>query len=420
MPSDDVVEFGGWPRPPKWVWAVAGIAVVAVLAGVIVARAGAHHTAASSPAPSPMGAASPTLAGPPWPSAAGACQSAVELPQIRLSRRPVHLHARLLIGGVGLREITIGGAVSAPLPGLPRYNRLVTNVVAGPGAAYAFDMPCVSSTAYARIYRIGAGGVDRLRVSADTLIGGPHNTWAVSYRSGGVLTRVLGPLAGSRVVRFRSSTDPIADTAAGLVAVPYRPLAGQRHAVELVSPNTGTVLRRIGDGFPMGAADHVLLVSLHGCTASPAPRSCTLKSFDLNTGRPITTIKLPPGRMPTGGDLSSPVFSPDGTLAAFQLARAGRDTRYAAAPLGPPSDVAVLSLRSGKLDVVPGLELPPGTWAGLAFDPTGRWLLATVSEGGHGDLLAWRPGMPGPALVTTLPGPFDEAPPLLPAPSWWH
>ncbi len=124
--------------------------------------------------------------------------------------------------------------------------------------------------------------------------------------------------------------------------------------------------------------------------------------------------------MPTGGDLSSPVFSPDGTLAAFQLARARRDPRFAAAPLGPPSDVVVLNLRTGKLDIVPGLELPPATWAGLAFDPTGRWLLTTVSEGDHGDLLAWRPGLPGPALVTSLPGPLAEAPPLLPAPSWWH
>jgi hypothetical protein len=53
------------------------------------------------------------------------------------------------------------------------------------------------------------------------------------------------------------------------------------------------------------------------------------------------------------------------------------------------------------------------TWAGLAFDATGRWLLTTVSEGQRGELLAWRQGMPGPALVTTLPGPLATAPPLL-------
>jgi hypothetical protein len=36
-----------------------------------------------------------------------------------------------------------------------------------------------------------------------------------------------------------------------------------------------------------------------------------------------------------------------------------------------------------------------------------------VSEGQRGELLAWRQGMPGPALVTTLPGPLATAPPLL-------
>lgn len=420
MPSDDVVEFGGWPQPPKWVWAAAGIAVVAALVGVAAAHTGSRHAAASAPSRSPAPAASPTPAGPPWPSAAGACGSTVDLPQIRLAGQHAHVHARLLIGGTGLREVTPGGAVSAPLPGLPERGRVVTSVVAGPGAAYAFDTPCSSSTASVRIYRIAASGAHRLGVSADALIGGPHLALALSYRPSTVLTKVLNRLAGSRAVRFRSSTDPIADTAAGLVVVRYRPLAGQRHAVELVDPNTGAVLRRIGEGFPMGAADHVLLVSLHGCTETATHSTCTLESFNLNTGRPIATIKLPAGRYPTGGDLSSPVFSRHGTLAAFQLARAKRDPRFAAVVPDPPSDVAVLNLRTGKLDAVPGLELPPATWAGLAFDPTGRWLLATVSEGGHGELLAWRPGMPGPALVTSLPGPLAEAPPLLLAPSWWR
>ena len=426
MPSDEVVEFGGWPRPPRWVWAVAGIAVVAVLGGLVVARTGAHH---ASPSKKPATAASPVagslapVAGPtapPWPSTAGACGSSVDLPQIHLARQHAHVHARLLIGGAGLREVTLGGAVSGPLPGLPEHGRLVTNVVAGPGAGYAFDTPCSSSTGSVRIYRIVAGAAHRLGVSADALIGGPHFALAMTYRSSAVLTQVLSPPAGSHAARFRSSTDPVADTTAGLVVVPLRPLAGQRHAVELVDPNTGVVLRRIGQGFPMGAADHVLLVSLHDCPGVLTQSTCTLESVDLSTGRPIATIKLPAGRFPVGGDLSSPVFSPDGTLAAFQLARAGRDPRFTAAFPGPPSDVVVLHLRTGSLDVVPGLELPPGTWAGLAFDPTGRWLLATVSEGDRGELLAWRRGMPGPALVTSLPGPLDEAPPLLPVPSWWH
>jgi len=323
----------------------------------------------------------------------------------------------VLVGGTGLRQVTFGGAVSGPLPGLPEHGRLVTNMVAGPGAAYAFDTPCFSSTASVRVYRIVAGAVQRLRIAADALLGGPHRAWTVTYRA---QHTVLTSPAGGRAVTFTSNIAPVADTAAGLVVVAYHPPAGRRHTVELLDPDTGAVLRRLGGGSPLGAAGQVLLVSAHGCAGPPAHNTCTLESIDLNTGRPAAPAELPAGRIPIWGDLASPVFSPDGTLAAFQLARARPGPRFAAAAAGPPSDVAVLHLRTGRLDIVPGLELPPRTWAGLAFDATGNWLLATVSQGNHGELLAWRPGMPGPALVTSLPGPLAEAPPLLPAPSWWR
>ena len=51
MPSDDVAEFGGWPRPPRWVSAVAWVAAAAVLVAVVVARAGLYRAASSRPGP---------------------------------------------------------------------------------------------------------------------------------------------------------------------------------------------------------------------------------------------------------------------------------------------------------------------------------------------------------------------------------
>jgi len=72
--SKDVAEFGGWPRPPRWVWVVAGVAAVAVLAWhVVVARTGPHHAAASSP--TPAAAAGPQW----WPSPPSRCGPAGDL-----------------------------------------------------------------------------------------------------------------------------------------------------------------------------------------------------------------------------------------------------------------------------------------------------------------------------------------------------
>jgi hypothetical protein len=312
----------------------------------------------------------------------------------------------VLVGGTALREVTPGGHLSGPLPGLPGQGWVVTKLVSGPGADYAFVDP--QCNGYLWVYRIGAGAAHRLGTAAFDLLGGPHHAWAVTYPRHTLLT----PLNGGRTVTLRAGTDPVADTAAGLV-VAYRPRAGRPGTVELVDPTTGAPVRRLARGSPLGAAAGVVLVSRPGCGARPAGRVCTLESISLTTGQPTATFELPAGRVP----VSDAVFSPSGTAAAFQLARARPDTHLTSGHPLPPADVAVLHLTTGRLDIVPGLELPPGTGAGLAFSTTGSWLLATVSDGDHGELLAWRHGMAGPALMTSLPGPLMAAPPLLLAPS---
>jgi hypothetical protein len=87
MPSEDVTEFGGWPKPPRWVWAVAGVAAVVVLASVVVGRTGPHHAAASASAPATSpGPGSRTLAGSApqwWPSPPSPCGPAAFPPQMR-------------------------------------------------------------------------------------------------------------------------------------------------------------------------------------------------------------------------------------------------------------------------------------------------------------------------------------------------
>jgi hypothetical protein len=404
----DIAEFGGWRPPPRWVWVIAGVAAAALLAGVSIARTGHHHVAAARPASrpaaaSPFGGPGPQVAR--WPAAVGACGSRAYLPRIHLAARSPDMHLTVLVGGTALRQVAPGHAVPRPVPGL-REGLVVTKLVAGPGADYAFVDPQCSG--YLWVYRISAGAASRLGTTADDLLGGSHHAWAVTYTPQTVLT----PLDGGRKVSLTFGADPVADAAAGLV-VAYRPPPGRPDTVELVDPGSGAPLRRLAVGAPLGAAGQVMLVSLPDCGAPPAHGTCTLESVDLMTGQPTATFTLPAGRVPVSGA----VFSPDGTAAAFQLARASQDRRPTRVGGVPPADVVVLHLAAGGLDVVPGLELPPGTGAGLAFDATGRWLLATVSEGARGELLAWRQGMPGPALVTSMPGPLMAPPPLLPAPS---
>jgi hypothetical protein len=396
------------------VWAVAGVAAVAVLAGVAAARAGPYHAAVLSrpggrpPASSPVrgaGALAPGSAAR-WPSAAGACGSPVYLPQIQLARHHAGVHGRVLVGGTGLRQVTLGRAVSRPLPGLAGHGWLVTKLAAGPGAGYAAGLPCRSFRPSLRVYRIVAGAARRLPTTADDVLGGPHRAWAVTYRAHHT---VLTALAGGRAVTLQPGTAPFADTAAGLVVVAHHDRRDLPDTLELIDPDTGALLRRFAAAAPLGAAGHAVLVSLPDCGAPLTHSRCTLESIDLTTGRPAARFELPAGRVP----VSDAVFSPGGTTAAFQLTRASQDPRFTTGWPYPPADVVVLHLDTGGLDTVPGLELPPMTWAGLAFDATGRWLLTTVSQGQRGELLAWRHGMPGPALVTTLPGPLVTAPPLL-------
>jgi hypothetical protein len=381
-----------------------------------VGRAGPHRAAVfsrSKPAPSPAwpprgahtpGAGSVAL----WPSAAGDCGAPVYLPQLHLAPQHARVHGTVLVGGTALRQVILSSAVYRTLPGLRDQGLLVTKLVPGPGVAYAFVEPQCSG--YLWVYQILAGAAHRLGTTADDLLGGPHHAWAVTYRSHTVLT----PLNGGRTVTLTKSTDPIADTAAGLVVLD-RPGAGRASTAELIDSNSGAPPRWAARGYPMGATGHVVLVSLPGCQVPGTDRACALRSIDLMTGRPRASFVLPAGRVP----VSDAVFSSNGTTVAFQLARARQDPRFATGrPF--PSDVAVLHLDTGSLDIVPGLELPPRAGAGLAFDGTGRWLLVTVSEGDRGELLAWRQGMPGPALVTRLPGPFMAAPPLLLTPSSWR
>jgi hypothetical protein len=132
VPSEDVIEFGGWPQPPRWAWVVAGVAAAAVLAGVVVAHTGPHH-AASSPTAAALVRASRTpaaeFAPQGWPSPPSPCGPAGYLPQLLPIRPPTGgpvlvqpsagAPVRMRVWGTGPHQAVPGGVIFRSLPGTP-------------------------------------------------------------------------------------------------------------------------------------------------------------------------------------------------------------------------------------------------------------------------------------------------------------
>jgi hypothetical protein len=243
------------------------------------------------------------------------------------------------------------------------------------------------------------------------LLAGPGRAWAVHYPGQGAAPDspvVLRPLDGGRPVALPPNGWPVGDTGAGLIAA-VGPADNGPPRLIVLDPHSGRPGRTLGVGWPLHAGADELLLEVGQCGQGLAAPSCTVARIDVHSGRLRGRYRLPDGRTP----VSNGVVSRDGRLAAFQLARAKPDPRYDAEHPMPPSDVVVLHLDTGRLDTVPGLELAPKTSAGLAFGPDSRWLFATVSDGDHAHVLAWRSGLAGPRAVARLAGPLVFAPPVL-------
>lgn len=432
----DVIDGGGKRSGlPRSAGIVAGAVGIAALI-VVVTHIGPRHGAASRPlgptftavptAPAPAVAsttqpvpATATGSAAVWPSAPGACGSTALLPQRTLALQYGHVSGSVLIGGAKMQIVRLDPPSTTPVAGGHDGSGLVDALVSAPDAAYAQVAPCGATTGGAgTLYRIAADSAHPLTGSGhDWLVGGEHHAWAVHYppqitTSGGVPVNpgpTLTPLDGSPAITLATNAYLFADTTAGMVAGindPANPDAPP--TVDVVDATTGTVVRTFEGGWLKAAQGRDLIVQTGNCDAAPAPRlPCALQRRNLATGQTTGDYPLPVGRAP----VSDAIFSPDGNLIAFQLARTNHDVRFATD--FPPSDIAILHLDTGRLSVVPNLEFAPKTEVGLAFDATGNSLLATINEGDHGELLIWQEGMTGPALVTSIPGPLDAPPPLL-------
>jgi hypothetical protein len=388
-----------------------GAATWAAADGVRAPSAGSDRPPAAGLASAPPPPPSPPPSAPsPWPSAAGACGSTVFRPLLSAQPLTERIGVRLLVGGYGVRLVDADTGTARPVRGIPiDATHTVSELVSAAGVVYVKSAACDGGTG--PVYRLDA---DTARPIAATPVGdllaGADRVWAVEYPAASAPPTApvrLRPLNAGRAVALPSGAYPVADTDAGIVAAANQ--LGARPHVVLLDPTTGRPVRTLGAGVPLAVDRSHLLLQRDPCDLNHTPRSCTIARIDLRTGHQDSRYTLPAGRVP----VSAGSLSRDGGLAVFQLARAHSDPRFDPGHPIPPADIALLHLDTGRLDIVPNLELAPKTGAGLAIADDGSWLFAAVNDGDHAHLLAWHPGLDAPRSVARLPGPITWTPSLL-------
>jgi hypothetical protein len=305
----------------------------------------------------------------------------------------------LLVGGAALLAVDFDrGGVTAVGVRLRSGEYVV--VLAGTTPTYAVTGVCTTiGSSVSRLIRVGADGTSTtvaLRGPVDSvLVDGPR-AWGVRFPDEQQPAGSLVPLDGGAPVPLPAGLWPAAVTG-GVVVGQVGPSAGDgAGSLLLVDAVTGRTRGNLGAGVIL-AAGHGQVLWTTGCDPS-LPRPCTLHRR-LVAGGATTSFRLP--RAP---GFAAGVISPDGKLLGFIEERGGLDPRFASGHPLPPTDVAVLHLDTGALDLVPGVEIPAKNPPGLMFSADSSWLVLALNAGTATRLLAWRSGLTAVYETTPVPG----------------
>jgi hypothetical protein len=406
--KEDVLEIG---RPPLPRWVRLGALILAVLAALAlfavrvwpgsrtthpVAVPPSTPTAPASEVSPEPSRATPTAT--PWPTAQGACGSDVDLSIVSSTPRRERTGIRVLLGGDRLRVVDFdsGDAVALTDTGLRPGE--YADVLAGPTSKLATTQMCESGRS--KVLRVGADRrvsvVGSLGQTEGVLVGGDR-AWVVSYPTDvdhpyGSVT----PLGGGHRVRLAAGFYPYAAAGDTLVGV-SQPDPLSVRGLLLVDATTGRTLTNLGQTALLVAAGRGQVIWTGPCDPG-SDRRRDLQRRQLSTGSTTSY------RLPRPASCGGPgVVSADGKLVAFTLERARAYPLYEGHPM-PPSDLAVLHLDTGRLEIVPGIELPAKVSPGLAFSADGRWLAIALDAGTRIRLLAWRSGLRHPYETNAIPG----------------
>lgn len=390
MPDVLGSEPHGLPRAVLAAGAVAAVAVVAVLA----LRAGNSGPASSGPSRAPSTAATFDAG-----RAGNACGGDVQLPVVNALDKPDGTHLRLLVGDRDLRLVDVDegwSKVLAPPPPpraviqLAHNGRDVVGVLRDPCSAESFG------TGQVGIVNPDTGVVTPKGRGDDILPGLPMTV--AQFDAGG--GTVLRQLDSTRVTPPPPGWRPWARLPSGYFAevVNNGFDSGVPPTLGIGTTATATLSRPFGDGIVVGSSPQRLFW-MAGCKTTPCMLSWQAPGDDASTAQAVAGAGW-------GG-----VVSPDGNRMAFRLPRSAG--QFGEHP-GTPNEVAVVDVRTGRVQVLPGLVVAAKAGLSFAWSADSSWLAIGGDLGRGHLLLLWHDGMKRVARVPlTDSGGGTTGPPAL-------
>jgi hypothetical protein len=341
-------------------------------------------------------AQSTTPAHPPWPQVASGCGGSTFVPVVDAEplRAPTGLH--VLVGPRLYRVDVDAGRAKVPA-GLPA-GAFAGSVVDTGAGTYASLNSCDENgyDSPATVVRLPAGGPAQVVGTGpygQLLAGGAH-PWGVIWQGGATGRITLDPLDGGPRLRLPRYFNPLAGSGTLVVGLQYSGNPDRAGVLEVLDPGSGAVRVRLGRASSVAVGSGLVVWAAAGCSR------CAVHTYALATG---ARARLP-RTLSIGVGLWGGAVSPDGRQVAFTR-QSPRPGPYATDHPGNPNEVAVLNLRTGRVQSVGGLLLWSKAAPGLGFSPDGKWLTILLDEGTGTRLLVWRPGWPGVRdTLVPLPG----------------
>ena len=404
--QDEVLEVGKPSgRSRRW----AGWLLVLVVLTLIVLHAStdrSHRQAVPSPTLSDLISTIPDGRTGHGPTAPGACGADTLLPIVASVPPGERTGLQVLLGGDQLRLVEFDSGRARTFPdAVVRPGEYAAVLAGDPVTAYATTGSC-NETAPSAMVRISfdhrASVIRPLGPTESPLTDG-HRVWIASSASDiDNPYATIAPVAGGQRVRLPhgfSASAIVGDTIVGQL----QPDPGISPTwLALVDAHTGRLQAKLEQHVAPLAAGAGQVLWTSGCDDDASP--CTLHRRSIAGGETLGS------RLPRPACCG--VVSPDGTRAAFLLERASTDSRYDGHPL-PPVDIAIMRFDTGRLSIVPGIELPTKSQPALAFAGRGDWLVIALDAGSGTRLLAWRPGLRQPYETNALPGLVHDPPTLV-------